>query len=1586
MAIQFLNTGYFPDNAKLTFGDATTPDLEIYHDGTHSYIDDVGTGSLYIKGGSSVQIESNTGENMIVCSTNAAVELYYDNALKLGTTNTGVSITGNINTSTDSSVFTGDGSTGVPLFLRSTGNVSYLQIQNSSTGTTGANDGLTVGCNGTAGYIWLREAASLNIGTNDTSAITIDSSQNSTFAGDVSVGDDLNIAGNELTFTNDAASAYIRAADALLIQSDWNTGENKPIYLQPSAVTELTIATGLSTFAGDVLVPSGYVGRDSHNRVDFQTDDSIIIRVADTYRGRWDSTGLNPYGDSLYDLGQTGKRWANIWVDSINGGAVLTVDHILPLAGGTMTGNVIFNDNIRIKLGTGGGNSDIYHNGTDMYIRNLTTAGDMSFASDSTGSGGSATAYFFLDGGVVKTRFAKGVNFEDNVKATFGNVVTPDLEIYSDGTNGIINNIAGSLYIMQNTDDEDIQIQCDNGSGGLSTYMLFDGSQTNIHTQVDFRIYDSKKLQLGNGADFEAFHDGSHLYMGNYTGDWYITNYADDKDIIFKSDDGLGGTTEYFRLDGSSVLNVFTKPARWEDGVQAQFGGGNDLRIQHDGTDSLIDNYTGHLYIRQQTDNADIIFQADDSLGGVETYFYLDGSSASYPHTVWPTDSRIQVGTGLYFYGNGTNSYIDNWSGDLTISNNANDKDIIFQSDDGSGGIETYFYLDGSANRNVSNKNFRIIDNKKLTLGSSDDLEIYHDGTDSYINNNTGILNITNNDIRFKTTGAETMLRAVANGAVELMYDNSTKIATTSAGATITGALSITGDGSNAATLTESGTGDFTIDAVGDIKFDADGGDWYFKDGGTNILQLTAGGSSSPTFSASQLNADIIFKGNDGGVTITALTLDISDSGTAIFNHHLSIPDYITHYQDASTRFGFSGPSTFVVNTGGTTALTIDSSQDATFTGDISAVALTLSGKGTSAATVDGDGSTTMATKGWVESKLTGATLYQGTWDPDVSLNSGYGNPDLSTAALQVNGYYYICSADGTAEPNGTGTEPDSWHTGDWVIWNDDVGVSGEWQKIDNTTVLSGAGTGEYLAKWTDTETLGDSIVLTSGSDIIIPQYIQHTGDLTSYFGFSATNTYKLTMGGSDRLQITGDVHVVGSTDFAIPAGRKFYLDGQSNTYITESSDGVIDFYGDGTFLVSMKQNGTQSEVVVNEGSGDVDFRVEANTEDHAFFVDAEASGAVAVGGSNITYKFNVHEGDMFVGATSAVGGRGIYFKRTSATNTWSLLQGHNGTNAFELREGSDTRMYWDDGGNVGVGTIAPDAKLSVTSTGIASEDVLYLKSGADNANEYLGIVFETGGGGNGPHAGIRVYNGPSSSDAYMSLLTTTDGGTLTQGLTQDHLGNIGIGTTSPNEKLHVYGGHLEVQNAGNTNIYINAQANSDATLYFQEANSAKAKIQHDASNDSVLFTDGAYVDTMTLKGAQVGIGTTAPDAKLDVNGGIIAGGKTTYTISSASLTTTGTAVAGLSTGTNLQSSGFIFTCFGGDGYQRIVYSCRNESGTWNIDKDIDEGVNAFDVTYAADGSDNITFTFKSRSGTQSYTPKVTVEAVGDQINQSYIN
>ena len=68
-----------------------------------------------------------------------------------------------------------------------------------------------------------------------------------------------------------------------------------------------------------------------------------------------------------------------------------------------------------------------------------------------------------------------------------------------------------------------------------------------------------------------------------------------------------------------------------------------------------------------------------------------------------------------------------------------------------------------------------------------------------------------------------------------------------------------------------------------------------------------------------------------------------------------------------------------------------------------------IAGKGTSSATITSDGSSTLTTKGYVDSLITGATIYRGTWDPDVSLNSGYGNPNLNTVT-QTSGYYYICS------------------------------------------------------------------------------------------------------------------------------------------------------------------------------------------------------------------------------------------------------------------------------------------------------------------------------------------------------------------------------------------------------------------------------------------------------------------------------------------------------------------------------------------------------------------------------------------------
>ena len=72
-------------------------DLEIFHDGSNSYIRDVGTGSLIIKS-SSPRMQDSGGKLLLVGDTDAGVALYYNAAGKLSTTATGVTVTGALTT------------------------------------------------------------------------------------------------------------------------------------------------------------------------------------------------------------------------------------------------------------------------------------------------------------------------------------------------------------------------------------------------------------------------------------------------------------------------------------------------------------------------------------------------------------------------------------------------------------------------------------------------------------------------------------------------------------------------------------------------------------------------------------------------------------------------------------------------------------------------------------------------------------------------------------------------------------------------------------------------------------------------------------------------------------------------------------------------------------------------------------------------------------------------------------------------------------------------------------------------------------------------------------------------------------------------------------------------------------------------------------------------------------------------------------------------------------------------------------------------------------------------------------------------
>ena len=80
---------------------------------------------------------------------------------------------------------------------------------------------------------------------------------------------------------------------------------------------------------------------------------------------------------------------------------------------------------------------------------------------------------------------------------------------------------------------------------------------------------------------------------------------------------------------------------------------------------------------------------------------------------------------------------------------------------------------------------------------------------------------------------------------------------------------------------------DIILDSPGDVILDADGADIIFKDAGTEIGRLQ-NSSSDFVIQSAVSDKDMIFKGNDGGSTITALTLDMSAAGAATFNNDVT--------------------------------------------------------------------------------------------------------------------------------------------------------------------------------------------------------------------------------------------------------------------------------------------------------------------------------------------------------------------------------------------------------------------------------------------------------------------------------------------------------------------------------------------------------------------------------------------------------------------------------------------------------------------------------------------------------------------------
>ena len=172
---------------------------------------------------------------------------------------------------------------------------------------------------------------------------------------------------------------------------------------------------------------------------------------------------------------------------------------------------------------------------------------------------------------------------------------------------------------------------------------------------------------------------------------------------------------------------------------------------------------------------------------------------------------------------------------------------------------------------------------------------------------------IANNQILARHIAADALSDQIADNSITAgMIPNATAL-------TLDGGVTVDEITIDADTITA--TDDFIIDATTNIFLDADGGEVVLRDGGTNFGYFHQDSDNFEIIST-RSDGDILFKGNDGGSTITALTLDMSGEGNATFNGHVYVSgnlyaaDDIVHSGDTNTYMSWDADNLTIYNGG----------------------------------------------------------------------------------------------------------------------------------------------------------------------------------------------------------------------------------------------------------------------------------------------------------------------------------------------------------------------------------------------------------------------------------------------------------------------------------------------------------------------------------------------------------------------------------------------------------------------------------------------------------------------------------------------
>ena len=392
------------------------------------------------------------------------------------------------------------------------------------------------------------------------------------------------------------------------------------------------------------------------------------------------------------------------------------------------------------------------------------------------------------------------------------------------------------------------------------------------------------------------------------------------------------------------------------------------------------------------------------------------------------------------------------------------------------------------------------------------------------------------------------------------------------------------------------------------------------------------------------------------------------------------------------------------------------------------------------------------------------------------------------------------------------------------------------------TNPITGTGTTNYISKFTGSTTLGDSLIYDNGSAVGIGTTSVSNGFLNVYRSTSGTTVRFSNPNGYVDIgpNNTGGAHIYTDRPQFYMNQRLTLINGQLSSYSPNNLSFMLNS-GASTAMTILNTNG-------NVGIG-----------------TSSPAKKLTIGGIGLGNTDGLKIEDP---SNTAYGAHYSYDDSSSSVEIGGVTN-NTLNDCISIARDATRTITIDTSGNVGIGTTNPLAKLNI---GGASGEMIRLADSSTIGNPFISF-FQT--------STRRSYiqyvdsgdNLTLASEYGGIVLTTGTGGTETEKMRITSSGEVGIGTTSPLQKLHVVGNVI----ADDLTL---GGSESTPTINFTSSGGARASIDYNNSTGSITLENkyglfaiktgsgGSSSERMRITNAgNVGIGTTNPTYKLHVVG-----------------------------------------------------------------------------------------------------------------------